>query len=101
MTSFTIGFLAKATEVHVETIRYYQRRGLVAEPPKPPGGIRRYDETHALRLRFIKHAQVLGFGLDEVADLLALDDGRHCRDAERIGAKKLAMVRERIEQLRR
>ncbi|MCX7514239.1 Hg(II)-responsive transcriptional regulator [Frateuria sp. GZRR35] len=101
MTSFTIGLLAKATDVHVETIRYYQRRGLVAEPSKPPGGIRRYDETHARRLRFIKHAQVLGFSLDEVADLLALDDGRHCRDAERIGAKKLAMVRERIDQLRR
>lgn len=99
--SYTIGSLAKATEVHIETIRYYQRRGLVAEPAKPLGGIRRYDEAHARRLRFIKHAQTLGFSLDEVTDLLALEDGRHCRDAERLGENKLAMVRERITQLRR
>lgn len=99
--SFTIGTLAKATDVHVETIRYYQRRGLVPEPAKPLGGIRRYEETHARRLRFIKHAQALGFSLDEVADLLTLEDGRHCREAEQLGANKLAMVRERIAQLQR
>jgi MerR family mercuric resistance operon transcriptional regulator len=99
--TLTIGALAKATDVHVETIRYYQRRGLVAEPPKPLGGIRRYGEDHARRLRFIKHAQSLGFGLDEVADLLALEDGRQCQDAERLGTKKLAMVRDRIARLRR
>lgn len=99
--SYTIGALAKATEVHVETIRYYQRRGLVPEPAKPLGGIRRYEEIHARRLLFIKHAQTLGFSLDEVADLLALDDGRHCREAEQLGAKKLATVRERIAQLQR
>lgn len=99
--TYTIGSLAKATEVHVETIRYYQRRGLVAEPAKPLGGIRRYSEVHMHRLRFIKHAQTLGFSLDEVADLLALEDGRHCREAELLGANKLAMVRERIAQLHR
>jgi MerR family mercuric resistance operon transcriptional regulator len=99
--NYTIGTLAKVAEVHVETIRYYQRRGLVAEPAKPFGGIRRYDEVHARRLRFIRHAQTLGFSLDEVADLLALEDGRHCREAERLGANKLAMVRERIVQLQR
>lgn len=98
--TYTIGHLAKATNVHVETIRYYQRRGLVAEPSKPPGGIRRYDEADAGRLRFIKQAQALGFSLNEVADLLALEDGRHCREAERLGAEKLAVVRERIAQLR-
>lgn len=99
--ALTIGTLAKASDVHVETIRYYQRCGLLAEPVKPPGGIRRYTEEHARRLRFIKHAQTLGFSLDEVADLLALDDGRHCRDAQRLGEKKLALVRERIARLRR
>lgn len=99
--SYTIGTLAKATEVHVETIRYYQRRGLLAEPDKPQGGIRRYEEDHARRLRFIKHAQTLGFSLDEVTDLLALEDGRHCREAEQLGEKKLAMVRGRIAQLQR
>ena len=99
--SYTIGALAKLTEVHVETIRYYQRRGLVPEPAKPLGGIRRYEEIHARRLRFIKHAQSLGFSLDEVADLLSLEDGRHCREAEQLGANKLMMVRERIAQLQR
>lgn len=98
---YTIGTLAKGTEVHVETIRYYQRRGLVAEPAKPLRGIRRYDEAHARRLRFIKHAQTLGFSLDEVADLLVLEDGRHCREAKRLGTNKLAVVRERISQLQR
>lgn len=98
--TYTIGYLAKATNVHVETIRYYQRRGLVGEPSKPPGGIRRYDEADAGRLRFIKQAQALGFSLNEIADLLALEDGRHCREAERLGAEKLAVVRERIAQLR-
>jgi MerR family mercuric resistance operon transcriptional regulator len=98
--TYTIGRLAKATDVHVETIRYYQRRGLVGEPSRPPGGIRRYDEVDAGRLRFIKQAQTLGFSLNEVADLLALEDGRHCREAEKLGAEKLAVVRERIAQLR-
>lgn len=98
--TYTIGRLAEAADVHVETIRYYQRRGLVGEPSKPPGGIRRYGEADADRLRFIKQAQTLGFSLNEVSDLLALEDGRHCREAERLGAEKLAVVRERIAQLR-
>lgn len=98
---YTIGALAKQAGVHVETIRYYQRRGLVGEPARPPGGIRHYSETHVRRLRFIKQAQELGFSLEEVADLLALEDGTHCHEAEQLGAKKLALVRERLEQLRR
>lgn len=98
---YTIGALAKHAGVHVETIRYYQRRGLMAEPSRPLGGIRRYAAEHVSRLTFIKEAQTLGFSLEEVADLLALEDGRHCREAERLGSKKLAMIRERIAQLRR
>jgi MerR family mercuric resistance operon transcriptional regulator len=78
------------------------RRGFwIEEPDRPLGGIRRYTQTHARRLRFIKQAQTLGFRLDEVADLLALEDGRHCREAEQIGSRKLATVRQRIAQLRR
>ena len=99
--SFTIGTLAKQADVHVETIRYYQRRGLVGEPDRPPRGIRRYTPAHVRRLRFVKEAQSLGFSLEEVADLLALEDGRHCREAEQIGSRKLNTVRERIAQLRR
>ncbi|MGC8519044.1 MAG: Hg(II)-responsive transcriptional regulator [Steroidobacteraceae bacterium] len=96
----TIGELARQAGVNVETVRYYQRRGLLEEPRRPPGGIRRYGEAHARRLRFIKQAQGLGFSLEEVKDLLALDDGQHCREAERLGALKLAAVRERLAQLR-
>jgi len=98
---YTIGTLAKQAGVNVETIRYYQRRGLVGEPNRPLGGVRRYTQAHARRLRFIKQAQALGFSLDEVNDLLALEDGRHCRQAEQVGSRKLATVRERITQLRR
>lgn len=100
-TQYTIGTLAKRANVNVETIRYYQRRGLVCEPQKPLGGIRRYTEIHARRLRFIREAQTLGFSLDEVGELLALEDGRHCGEAELIGSRKLATVRTRLAQLRR
>lgn len=98
---FTIGVLGGEAGVNVETIRFYQRRGLLEEPARPPGGIRRYAQTHVRRLRFIRKAQTLGFSLDEVAELLALDDGRQCGEAERISSAKLATVRERLEQLRR
>lgn len=98
---YTIGTLAKHAGINVESIRYYQRRNLIEEPDKPLRGIRRYSDAHARRLRFIKQAQRLGFSLDEVADLLALEDGRHCREAERLGARKLATVRERMEQMKR
>ncbi|HJS89742.1 MAG TPA: Hg(II)-responsive transcriptional regulator [Steroidobacteraceae bacterium] len=99
--SRTIGRLASDAGVNVETVRYYQRRGLLHEPDRPLGGVRRYSEVHARRLRFIKQAQTLGFSLDEVRDLLALEDGTHCREAERFASRKLATVRERVRQLRR
>lgn len=100
-TQSSIGELAKEAGVNVETIRFYQRLGLLEEPKKPPGGIRRYAPTHVRRIRFVREAQQLGFRLDEVAELLGLEDGRNCREAERIGAKKLATVRERLAQLTR
>lgn len=98
---YTIGTLAREVSLNVETIRYYQRRGLVQEPRRPPGGIRRYAEEHARRLRFIREAQKLGFSLDEVGELLSLEDGLHCREVEEIAGQKLAAVRDRIAQLGR
>ncbi len=95
----TIGALARRAEVNVETIRYYQRRGLVPEPVKPLGGIRNYAPEYVQRLRFIKRAQQLGFSLEEVGDLLSLEDGLHCHEVEEIAGQKLAIVRERIAQL--
>jgi len=62
---------------------------------------RRYSQSHVRRIRFVREAQQLGFTLDEVGELLALQDGRRCREAERIGSRKLATVRERLAQLTR
>lgn len=97
----TIGALAKETGVGVETIRYYQRRGLVAEPERPYGRIRRYGTTDVQRLRFIRTAQDLGFSLDEVGELLKLADGMACADAQRIASGKLDKIRERKTNLER
>jgi MerR family mercuric resistance operon transcriptional regulator len=95
----TIGTVARQAGVNVETIRYYQRIGLVGEPVRPPGGVRRYPPETIERIRFIKRAQELGFSLEEVAELLRLNDGVHCRDARGLAAKKLALVEARIRDL--
>ncbi len=99
--TLTIGVLAEAAGVNVETIRFYQRKGLMQEPDRPPGGIRRYGELDLARVRFIKSAQRLGFSLDEVADLLKLEDGSHCIEAREQAERKLADVRARLADLRR
>ena len=100
-TSLTIGSVAAAAGVNVETIRFYQRKGLLPEPTKPYGGIRRYAGVDVERLRFVKAAQRLGFSLDEVAGLLTLDDGTHCDEARDLAEQKLADVRARLTDLRR
>lgn len=99
METMTIGQLAAAAEVGVETVRYYQRRHLLARPERPAGGIGRYRSGALTRLRFIKRAQSLGFSLDDVQALLSLDDGQGCKAAREIGEHKLAAVRERIKTL--
>ena len=98
---YTIGTFAKAAGVHVETVRYYQRKDLLAKPEKPYGGIRRYGERELSRLRFIKTAQWLGFSLDEIANLLQLEDGTHCDDVSRIAEDKLMEVRKKLGELQR
>lgn len=99
-TGFTIGRLAAAAQVNVETVRYYQRIGLMPVPKKAPGGIRRYRAEELARLRFIKAAQGLGFTLQEIADLVKLDDGTHCKEAHAIAAQKLEAVRARLRDLK-
>jgi MerR family mercuric resistance operon transcriptional regulator len=98
---FTIGRLAAAAGVNVETVRYYQRIKLMPLPRKALGGIRRYSAEDLSRLRFIKTAQGLGFTLEEIADLVKLDDGTRCNEARDIAAHKLAVVRARRRDLRR
>lgn len=101
MQALTISKLAQAAGVNVETIRFYQRRGLLSEPARPPGGIRRYAQHDVARVLFIKAAQRIGFTLDEIAQLLQLDDGTHCAEARAIAERKLADVRDRLADLQR
>ena len=96
----TIGQLAKATQINVETIRYYERRGLIQQPPKPAVGFRRYSNATLDRICFIKRAKELGFTLDEVETLLAIDEGQ-CRDAQAIAAQKLATIEQKRADLDR
>ena len=96
--SFTIGKLAKEAGVGVETVRYYQRRGLLAEPPAM-GGYRRYDANHLERLNFIRRAQGVGFTLEEIGELMTLNDTRDHRLARSLASEKLHNIETRIEQL--
>ena len=98
--SFTIGTLANAAAVNVETIRFYQRKGLMPAPVRPSGSIRRYAAIDLARVQFIKSAQRLGFSLDEVSDLLMLEDGTHCDEARALAERKLQDVRDKLTLLR-
>ena len=97
--AMTIGELARAACVHVETIRYYQRLGLLPVPAKPYAGQRRYGEAELNRLRFIKRAQSLGFSLEEVRLLLDLARREPCSETKRIARQKLAAVEEKLADL--
>ncbi|GAB4355388.1 MAG: Hg(II)-responsive transcriptional regulator [Immundisolibacter sp.] len=99
--NLTIGAFAKAAGVHVETIRFYQHKGLLHEPPRPYGSIRRYRNADVARVKFVKAAQRLGFSLDEIGQLLRLEDGTHCGEAAALAAHKLADVRAKLADLRR
>ena len=97
----TIGTFARVAGVNVETIRFYQRKGLLPEPDKPYGSIRRYGTADVARVQFVKSAQRLGFSLEEISRLLLLDDGTHCDEARELGEKKLAGVRDKLADLQR
>jgi len=99
--SLTIGAFAKAAGVNVETVRFYQRKGLLLEPDRSYGKIRRYGEADVRRVKFVKSAQRLGFSLDQVGELLKLEDGTHCSEAARLAALRLADVRVRLADLTR
>lgn len=99
--TMTIGRVAEAAGVHVETIRFYQRVGLLAQPTRPRGGVRRYGGEFVARLRFVKRAQQLGFSLTEVQRLLELEDPQSCGKARSLAADKLALVEARIADLER
>lgn len=101
MPEMTIGTPAKTCGVGVETVRYYQRRGLLAEPQRQPGGVRRYGGDTVARLSFIRRAQEIGFSLDEVKTLLKLGATPNCRGARALAAQKLDLVKARLRDLER
>lgn len=98
--NLTIGAFAKAGGVNVETIRFYQRKGLLPELERPYGRIRRYGQTDVARVKFVKSAQRLGFSLEEISQLLRLEDGTHCGEAAELAALRLADVRARLADLK-
>jgi MerR family mercuric resistance operon transcriptional regulator len=98
--NLTIGQLATRAEVNVETIRYYERRGLIERPDKPVTGYRQYSDEVLHRLLFIRRAQTLGFKLDEIEKLLFLSVG-HCTEIQSIAEHKLDQVTNKIKDLQK
>jgi DNA-binding transcriptional MerR regulator len=99
--AYAIGDLARQTGTKVETIRWYERDGIMAAPVRTAGGHRLYTQAHRDRLAFIRHARELGFPLEDVRELLRLADDpeRPCAEADTIARAHLAAVRSRIARL--
>ena len=103
MSDLTIGQLARGADVSVETIRYYERRELLPDPPRSPAGYRKYPAETVRRVRFIKRAQALGFTLSEIVELLALEvsaDGS-CGDVEAKAQRTIRRIEDKIAELDR
>ena len=99
----TIGKLAQQGRVNIQTIRYYERRGLIPKPNRSSSGYRLYDEAAVRRLGFVRKAQLLGFSLDEIDELLSLRmrPGITCGDIRKRARQKIATVEEKIAELTR
>ncbi len=96
--ALTIGKLAAAANVGVETIRFYQRQGLLPEPPRPLGGIRTYPLSLVARVEFIKRVKRVGFTLREIAELLNLGGG-HCKEVQELAEVKLENIEAKLKDL--
>ncbi|MBD8524282.1 MerR family transcriptional regulator [Pseudomarimonas arenosa] len=101
MTGFTIGHLAKQAGVGIDTVRFYERSGLLQPAGRAASGYRRYGEAELQRLGFIRRAKELGFSLDEIAELLSLSERRSVAGIKSAAAEKLADIEARISDLRR
>lgn len=99
---FGIGGLSKRTGVHIETIRYYERIGVMPEPPRSGGRQRVYDQAHVRRLVFIRRGRELGFSLDDIRALLRLCDGGDytCGEVQDMTLAHIADIRRKIADLR-
>jgi MerR family mercuric resistance operon transcriptional regulator len=103
MTPFTIGSLSRDTGCNIETIRYYERIGLMPKPPRSKGGHRLYEKDHLKRLSFIRRSRDLGFTLEEVRGLLRMIDGHDytCDEVKVLTLNHLQEVQQKIADLRR
>lgn len=102
MSDITIGRLSESTGVKIETIRYYEKIGIMPNPPRTSGGQRAYGSAHRARLRFIKRSRDLGFSLDAVRSLLGLTDAPPtCGEVHAITTEHLNDVRNKIRDLKR
>ena len=103
MADVTIGRFAEQSGVGVETIRFYERKGLIPQPHRPPSGYRRYDDQTGDRIRFIQQAQELGFTLGEIKQLLSLrvDPRTSCADVRAKAEEKIADIDGKLATLRR
>lgn len=103
MVTYKIGEAAKKAGVHKETLRYYERRGLIPEPDRRRSGYRIFTDEHVQRIKFIKRAQELGFTLSEIEDLLTLRVDHHttCADVRQRAERKLTDVEEKIAELQK
>lgn len=103
MNVLKIGEVAKQAGVNIETIRYYERRNLIPEPPRLASGYRQYSADDVARIRFIKRAQELGFSLAEIAGLLVLrvNSDTVCNEVQKQAESKLADIETKIELLQR
>ena len=95
---YTISKLAKEANVGVETVRFYERKGLLEQPIKPIQGYRQYTEQALSRLLFIKRAQYLGFTLAEISSLLILS-ASNCEDVQQLAEQKLAVIEDKLRDL--
>jgi len=101
-TDFSIGRLSGETGVNIETIRYYERIGLMAKPPRSGGGRRLYDSAASRRLGFIRRARELGFSIDEIRALIAMSSGKgRCADVYALTVQHLSDVRAKIADLKK
>ena len=103
MKALKRGNLAKMAAVNIETIRYYEKQGILPEPDRSPSGYRQYNEETVNRIRFVKRAQKLGFSLSEIKQLLKLSEGEitDCDEVKDIALKKLEAIREKIINLQK
>jgi len=101
MKPLTIGEVARRAAVGIETVRFYERQGLLEEPPRKDSGYRQYPEDVVARLRFIRRAKELGFSLKEIAELIALrlDPATSCSDIKQRATAKIADIDGRIRDL--